>query len=165
MAQLDNRRRNNNNNSHSIPIIARDTKIRKISKIIAASFLGINGESCSNPNYIIPNEFNNNRDKIRIASLAVLRIESRLTENSTMGSNCQTVINYRNAARHLDRRQIVLHFMDTMFEESSNQIERLPNGRQIIRLNDGGKKRKTLKKRKSKKIKRKSKRKSKKHRK
>ena len=154
MPQLHN---TNNNNSHSIPIIARDTKIRKISKIIAASFLGINGESCSNPSYIIPNEFNNNNDKIRIASLAVIRIESRLSANSTVGGNCQTVINYRNATRHLDRRQVVLHFMNTMFEEIPNQIEQLNNGRQVIRLNDGGKKRKTLKKRKSKKMKRKSK--------
>ena len=162
MPQLHN---TNNNNLHSIPIIARDIKVRKIAKIISDSFLGINGESCSNPSYIIPNEFNNNNDKRRIASIAVLRIESRLIGNSIVGDNCQTVINYRNATRHLDRRQVVLHFMNTMFEESSNQIERLPNGRQIIRLNDGGKKRKTLKKRKSKKIKRKSKRKSKKHRK
>ena len=146
--------RTSNNPLHvQLPQVARMKKLRKISKIVLDSFLGIEGESCTNPSYKIPNEINA-LDRSRIAWNVSHKIAQMLRVNPNIGNNCETINDYIISG-YSTRQLLILNFMRTKMSEGVS--------------NTGGKNKKTLKKYKKKKrkgkLKRKSKRKTNKNRK
>ena len=109
----------NNNSSRVGETNARDRKIAKIVNIIAESFLGLDGESCSYPSYKIPSKFNNSRDKENITNRVLFKINIELVFNQIMSEGCEDATLYKREVNDDNKREIVKNYINRMFEIST----------------------------------------------